>query len=155
MHSCGNVLALLPEFIDIGIDVMEFDSPHITGVENFKVFAEKRKMAFWLSSNIQSTFVHGTPQDVENEIKYYIKEVGNNGNIRILPQLMLLGKMLELKEKPFKNGENIMKMGLLNGWLDYIKNLLRRVKKTKFLKGFLKEITRFLSFFYESPNDGI
>ncbi len=68
MHSCGNVLALLPELQDIGVDVMEFDSPHMTGVENFKIFAEKRKMAFWLSSNIQTTFVHGTPQDVENEI---------------------------------------------------------------------------------------
>ena len=39
---------------------------------------KKRKIAFWLSSNIQSNFVHGTPQDVEEEIKYYIKEVGNN-----------------------------------------------------------------------------
>jgi len=37
-----------------------------------------RKIAFWLSSNIQSTFIHGTPIDVENEIKYYIKEIGNN-----------------------------------------------------------------------------
>ena len=57
---------------------MEFDSPHMTGVENFKRFAEERKMAFWLSSNIQTTFVNGTPQDVEEEVKYYIKEIGNN-----------------------------------------------------------------------------
>ena len=77
-HSCGNVLALLPEFVDIGVDVMEFDSPHMTGVENFKHFANARKMAFWLSSNIQSTFVNGTPEEVEEEIKYYIKEIGNN-----------------------------------------------------------------------------
>ncbi len=28
--------------------------------------------------NIQSTFVQGTAQDVEDEIKYYIEEVGNN-----------------------------------------------------------------------------
>ena len=25
LHSCGDVLGLLPEFVDIGIDVMEFD----------------------------------------------------------------------------------------------------------------------------------
>ena len=77
-HSCGNVLALLPEFVDMGVDVMEFDSPHMTGVENFKHFAKERKMAFWLSSNIQSTFVKGTPEEVEEEIRYYIKEVGKN-----------------------------------------------------------------------------
>ncbi len=78
LHSCGNVLGLIPEFVDIGIDVLEFDSPHMTGVENFKSYAQKRKIAFWLSSNIQSTFVHGTRQDVEEEVKYYIEEVGNN-----------------------------------------------------------------------------
>ena len=78
LHSCGNVLGLIPEFVDIGIDVLEFDSPHMTGVENFKKYAQERKMAFWLSSNIQSTFINGTPQDVEEEIKYYIKEIGNN-----------------------------------------------------------------------------
>ncbi|MFX0070113.1 MAG: uroporphyrinogen decarboxylase family protein [Candidatus Hermodarchaeota archaeon] len=78
LHSCGDVLGLLPEFIDVGIDVMEFDSPHMTGVENFKQFASERKIAFWLSSNIQSTFINGTPKDVEEEIKYYIKEIGNN-----------------------------------------------------------------------------
>ncbi len=78
MHSCGDVLALLPEFVDIGMDLMQFDSPHMTGVENFKHFAQERKMAFGLSSNIQSTFVKGSAKDVEEEIKYYIKEVGNN-----------------------------------------------------------------------------
>jgi len=78
LHSCGDVLGLIPEFVDIGIDVLQFDSPHMTGVENFKKFAQERKMAFWLSSNIQSTFINGTPQDVEEEVKYYIKEVGTN-----------------------------------------------------------------------------
>ncbi|MBD3256706.1 MAG: hypothetical protein GF383_16550 [Candidatus Lokiarchaeota archaeon] len=76
LHACGDVLALLPEFVDIGIDVMQFDSPHMTGVQNFKKFALERKISFWLSSNIQSTFVHGTPKDIENEIKMYIREVG-------------------------------------------------------------------------------
>jgi hypothetical protein len=78
LHSCGDVLGLLPDFINVGVDVMEFDSPHMTGVENFKNYAQERKMAFWLSCNIQSTFVNGSPKDVEDEIKYYIKEVGNN-----------------------------------------------------------------------------
>ena len=78
LHSCGDVLALIPEFIDAGVDVLEFDSPHMTGVENFKHWANKRKLAFWLSSNIQSTYILGTPKDVEEEIKYYIKEIGNN-----------------------------------------------------------------------------
>jgi len=78
LHSCGQVKKLLPVFYDLGIDVIEFDSPNMTGVENFKHYAEEQKMAFWLSSNIQTTYSLGTPEDVENEIKYFIKEVGNN-----------------------------------------------------------------------------
>lgn len=78
MHSCGDVLDLLPEFVDIGIDLMQFDSPHMTGVENFKHYTKEKKIAFGLSSNIQSTFVKGTPEDIKNEIQFYIKEVGNN-----------------------------------------------------------------------------
>ena len=78
LHSCGDVLGLFPNFVDIGIDVMQFDSPHMTGVENFKKYAQERKMAFWLSSDIQTTFINGTPNDIEEEIKYFIKEIGNN-----------------------------------------------------------------------------
>ncbi|HEY0089033.1 MAG TPA: uroporphyrinogen decarboxylase family protein [Candidatus Lokiarchaeia archaeon] len=78
LHSCGNIMALIPELIDVGIDVLEFDSPQMTGVENFKQFAEQRKIAFWLCSNIQSTYILGDPKEVEEEIKFYIKEIGNN-----------------------------------------------------------------------------
>jgi len=78
LHSCGQLKELLPTFYDLGIDVLEFDSPNMTGVENFKEYAEQQKMAFWLSPNIQSTFFQGTPEELEEEIKYYVKEVGNN-----------------------------------------------------------------------------
>jgi len=78
LHSCGQIAQLLPVFIDLGIDMMEFDSPNMTGVENYKKYAEEQKMAFWLSSNIQTTYSQGTPKEVEEEIKYYVKEIGNN-----------------------------------------------------------------------------
>jgi uroporphyrinogen decarboxylase len=78
LHSCGEIYDLIHPLIDIGVDVLEFDSPHMTGVENFKHYAEERKIAFWLSSNIQTTWTQGTPEEVDDEVKYYIKEVGNN-----------------------------------------------------------------------------
>ncbi|MFO8019262.1 MAG: uroporphyrinogen decarboxylase family protein [Promethearchaeia archaeon] len=78
LHSCGQIYELMPDIIEAGVDVFEFDSPHMVGIENIKKFADKRQVAFWLSSNIQSTYVNGTPADVEQEIKNYIKNVGNN-----------------------------------------------------------------------------
>jgi len=78
MHSCGQIYEVMTDIIEIGVDVFEFDSPHMVGVDNFKKWAEERKVAFWLSSNIQTTFSLGTPEEVEEEIKTYIKKVGNN-----------------------------------------------------------------------------
>lgn len=78
LHSCGQIFELMPDLMEAGVNVFEFDSPHMTGVPNFKQFAEERKVAFWLSSNIQSTWIQGTPQEVEQEIKNYIQEIGNN-----------------------------------------------------------------------------
>jgi len=78
LHSCGQIKELIPLFIELGIDVLEFDSPNMTGVENYKQYAEQQKMAFWLSSNIQSTYSIGTPKEIEEEVKYFVKEIGNN-----------------------------------------------------------------------------
>ncbi|MHA1294584.1 MAG: uroporphyrinogen decarboxylase family protein [Promethearchaeota archaeon] len=77
-HCCGQIKELLPTFYELGIDTMEFDSPNMTGVENFKEYAAEQKMAFWLSSNIQSTYSLGTPKDIEEEVKYFVEQVGNN-----------------------------------------------------------------------------
>ena len=78
LHCCGQIKELLPIFYELGIDVLEFDSPNMTGVENFKEYAQQQKIAFWLSCDIQSTYPLGTPLDIENEIKSYIREIGNN-----------------------------------------------------------------------------
>ncbi|MHA1148765.1 MAG: uroporphyrinogen decarboxylase family protein [Promethearchaeota archaeon] len=78
LHSCGQILELMPDLVEAGVNVFEFDSPLMTGVENFKHYAEERKVAFWLSSNIQSTWIQDMPEAVEDQIRYYIKEVGNN-----------------------------------------------------------------------------
>ncbi|MFX1389490.1 MAG: uroporphyrinogen decarboxylase family protein [Promethearchaeota archaeon] len=77
LHSCGQILELMPNFVKIGVDVFEFDSPLMTGILNIKNFAENRKCAFWLSSNIQSTYTNGNPEDIEDEIKFFIKNIGN------------------------------------------------------------------------------
>lgn len=76
-HSCGDVSDLLPEFIKIGVDAFEFDSPKRTGLETMMNNSRQNGVAFCLSSDIQSTFVLGTPLEVESEIKQYIEKVGS------------------------------------------------------------------------------
>jgi hypothetical protein len=122
LHSCGQIKELLPTFIDLGIDVLEFDSPNMTGVENFKEYAEQQKMAFWLSSNIQSTFSRGTPQEIEDEIKYYVREVGNNqgglGFYKYLDHRVLKvpRENLNALDRAMKKWGNYNKQGIID-WL--------------------------------------
>jgi len=124
MHSCGDIFHLMPDIIEAGVDVFEFDSPHMVGVENFKQFAKQRKVAFWLSSNIQSTYTLGKPKDVENEIKYYIKEVGkNNGGLAIY-EYMSKKALRTPKENIIAQREAVQKWGNYNddGKIDWIED---------------------------------
>lgn len=122
LHSCGQIKELIPVFVDLGVDVMEFDSPKMTGVENFKQYAEQQKMAFFLSSNIQTTFSQGSPQEIDEEIKYYVKEVGNNhGGLAFYEYLD--HKVLQVPKenvralhKAFKKYGNYNKAGVID-WL--------------------------------------
>ena len=33
LHSCGHVNDLIPQWIEIGMDAVQFDSPHMTGID--------------------------------------------------------------------------------------------------------------------------
>ena len=71
LHSCGNVAELIPTFIDLGIDCLEFDSPRQSGFDN--LIRYKEKIAFMTCVNIQTIYPKGTPEEIENEIKEMIK----------------------------------------------------------------------------------
>lgn len=114
LHSCGQIFELIPDIIEAGIDVFEFDSPHMTGVENFKHFAEEQKAAFWLSSNIQSTWINGTAEDVEKEIKFYIEEVGNNSGGLAIYEYGNKSALGVPKENVIAQREAVLKWGNYN-----------------------------------------
>jgi len=78
-HTCGSVRALIPEFIDCGLDVLQSLQPQAAGMD----LAELKKefgghIAFHGSIDIQGTLPHGTPEDVRREVKARM-EVGKPG----------------------------------------------------------------------------
>ncbi|MGM0469116.1 MAG: uroporphyrinogen decarboxylase family protein [Promethearchaeati archaeon] len=114
MHSCGQIYEVMPDIIEIGVDVFEFDSPHMVGVDNFKKWAEERKVAFWLSSNIQTTFSLGTPEEVEEEIKTYIRKVGNNDGGLAVYEYMPSSTLRAPKENVMAQRKVTLKWGQYN-----------------------------------------
>lgn len=75
LHSCGNVKDLIPIFIELGVDAMDFDSPHMVGIKNIGKFSYKKNMAFFCCVNIQSVYPNGTPRDVYKEVYKMIKYI--------------------------------------------------------------------------------
>ena len=83
LHSCGNLGALVPILIEIGVDALQFDSPHMVGLKTAKKYAGK--ICFWNCVNIQSIYPFGTTKDIFKEVATMIKAVGvRDGGLLII-----------------------------------------------------------------------
>lgn len=55
MHSCGQISAIVPDLIEAGIDVLQFDQPDLHGIETLAAYQEDAKITFWCPVDIQTT----------------------------------------------------------------------------------------------------
>ena len=83
-HSDGNIYLIIPDLIDIGLDVLNPIQPAcIDPVKVKKDFGDK--LCFWGTIDEQHTLPFGTPADVEKEVKERLKTIGKNGGLIISP----------------------------------------------------------------------
>ncbi|MBT4484718.1 MAG: hypothetical protein HOC71_13695 [Candidatus Latescibacteria bacterium] len=83
-HSDGNIEALLPEYIEIGVDIQNAVQPKSMDPAHLK----KRfgnNLSFWGTLDIQETLPYGTIEDVENEVKERIRTVAPGGGLILGP----------------------------------------------------------------------
>lgn len=71
LHTCGNIEEFIPDFIEIGLDVLH---PIQKYTMDEKKIAEKYgdKICIWAGFDVQQTIPYGTPEDVQKEIRYLI-----------------------------------------------------------------------------------
>ena len=83
-HSCGNIFAIIPDLIEIGLDVL---SPIQPEAMNLSLLSEKfgKYLTFFGGISTQKTLPFGTPQDVRKEIIDRIKVLGRNCGYIISP----------------------------------------------------------------------
>jgi uroporphyrinogen decarboxylase len=55
MHSCGKMTAIIPDLIEVGIDLLQFDQPQVHGTDVLARFQENAKISFWCGVDIQTT----------------------------------------------------------------------------------------------------
>lgn len=79
IHSCGSIYDIIPDFIEIGIDILNPVQPLATNMDTFKLKKEFGKdLCFQGGIDLQIA-MRGTFEDVEKEVKERIKSLAPGG----------------------------------------------------------------------------
>ena len=87
IHSCGNLQSLLPNFLAGGFDLLQLDSPLMTGLD-FLAEQAGGKIAFFNSPDIQTVYPRGEAAELTAHIKEMIRKLGGfNGGLVAWPYI--------------------------------------------------------------------
>ena len=87
-HSDGYIEPIIPDFIEIGVDVLNPIQPECMDPAKLKK-QYGDKLAFWGTVGIQHTLPFGTPEEVKAEVKERIETVGKSGGLYLSPTHVL------------------------------------------------------------------
>lgn len=83
-HSDGNIINIIPDLIEIGLDVLNPIQPACMDPAQIKkAFGDH--LSFWGSIDEQHTLPFGSPNDVRNEVIHRIETLGKNGGLILGP----------------------------------------------------------------------
>jgi len=84
MHMCGDTSEVVPDLIEVGLDVMESCQPECMDI--YKLKREYgRDIRFWGGLGAQSILPFGTPQQVAEETRRLKREMGAGGGYLLSP----------------------------------------------------------------------
>jgi len=85
-HSCGSVAEIIPDIIEIGMDVLESVQPEAAGMNPYELKARwGDKLTFWGALGSQSTLGQGTSDDVRAEVAHLCSEMARGGGYILAP----------------------------------------------------------------------
>ena len=85
-HCCGSVADIMPDIIEIGLDVLESVQPEAAGMNPYEL--KKKwgdKIVFWGCLGSQSTIPFGTQAEIKSEIQKLCREMGKGGGYILSP----------------------------------------------------------------------
>ncbi|MGB4369350.1 MAG: uroporphyrinogen decarboxylase family protein [Caldicoprobacterales bacterium] len=84
IHSCGNIELILPDLIDMGIDVLNPLQPEAMDIYKIKeTYGDK--LCFWGGISTQKTLPYGTSDEVRQEVKQVITYMSRGGGYITAP----------------------------------------------------------------------
>ncbi|HUV08588.1 MAG TPA: uroporphyrinogen decarboxylase family protein [Spirochaetia bacterium] len=77
-HSCGNVFDIIPDLIDIGLDVLQSVQPEAMPVYEIKKRYGKN-LRLWGGLGTQQLLPFGKPEEIRAEVRRLKREIGKGG----------------------------------------------------------------------------
>jgi len=87
-HSDGDCRAIIPDLIEIGLDILNPVQPECMDPAEIKALYGHR-LAFWGTMGTQTTFPFGTPDEVRAMVRERIATVGRGGGLLLAPTHIL------------------------------------------------------------------
>ncbi|MBT3292157.1 MAG: uroporphyrinogen decarboxylase, partial [Victivallales bacterium] len=85
-HSCGSVAEIIPDLIEIGLDVLESVQPEAAGMNPYTLKKQwGDKITFWGCLGSQSTIAFGSPAEIQSEVQRLCREMGKGGGYILAP----------------------------------------------------------------------
>ena len=85
-HSCGSIVDIMPDIIDIGLDVLESVQPEARGMVPYELKKKwGQEITFWGCLGSQSTVQFGSPQAIVDEVRRLCTEMGKGGGYILAP----------------------------------------------------------------------
>ncbi len=88
-HCCGNAFDVIPDMIEVGLDVLESLQPEAMNVYEIKRRYGKN-LRLWGGLGMQQTLAFGSPDEVRAEIRRLIQEMGRGGGYILAPAKPLM-----------------------------------------------------------------
>lgn len=85
-HSCGSIVPIIPDFIEIGLDILNPIQPRARGMEpHFLKRHYGRDLVFFGGLDIQELLPRGRPQEVKDEVHRLVEILGEGGGYILAP----------------------------------------------------------------------
>jgi len=77
MHSCGYVRDIIPDLVDLGIDVLQFDQPELHTLDLLAGFSGR--VTYWCPIDIQKTLQTGDRATIRAKAREMVEKLGGKG----------------------------------------------------------------------------
>jgi len=85
-HSCGSIVPIIPDFIEIGLDILNPIQPRAKGMDpRFLKSEYGRDLVFFGGLDIQQLLPRGTVQQVKDEVRRLVEILGAGGGYILAP----------------------------------------------------------------------